>query len=177
MKTNLPKGSNLPAHDPSSYQSKVIKVQMRSITTISCFRQVFLGIFLLLGIVTSASAQYRTRKTVKKEYYPDGVSIQRVIKTRTRTEADVDIHHYYKRTILEITEFDESGSIKSQRKKIHNSGNSGRPYHDVLSDIKEYDEKGTLRMRTISKCDGLKVDRLEYDQHGKLIYESKIWRK
>jgi nuclear transport factor 2 (NTF2) superfamily protein len=132
---------------------------------------------MLFSFSPLTHAQYRTSKTIKKEYYPGGSDIHRVIKTKIKTDADVDWGHYYKRTVLDITEFDESGMIKSQRRKIHNSGNSGRLYHDVLYDEKVFDEHGVMRSRTVTQNDARIVTRREYDQHGKLIFKSKVWRK
>jgi hypothetical protein len=140
-------------------------------------RTFLLALFLFTNFSIQLHAQYRTTKTIKKDYYSNGCTVQRVIKTRTRRDADVDMHHYYKRTIQDVAEFYENGNLKSQLRKIHNSGNSGRPYRDVLKDERLYDDRGVIRVRTITKNDGRIVIRKEYNQYGKLVFQNKVWRK
>jgi hypothetical protein len=134
-------------------------------------RRLCLSCFFFLIFILITDAQSKTRRFVSKEYYPDG-AIWKVVHTRITTNACIDLHNYYKRTVQDVAEFYENGKMKSRTRKIRKLGDSGRPYYEMLTDEQYFNEKGVICCREISKFDKRKIIRTDYDEQGKVAFES-----
>jgi antitoxin component YwqK of YwqJK toxin-antitoxin module len=128
-------------------------------------------ILVFLIFTTLTHAQTKTKFSVKKEYYPNG-NLHRVIRTRITTPRYVDPQNYYKRTVLNISEYYENGNIQSRQKKVSKLGRFGCPCYEVLSRKEVFNEQGVIQQSETCDCDRQKVWHREYDDKGNLQYKS-----
>ena len=130
-----------------------------------------LSILLFLTFMGHLTAQTKTKRSVRKEYYPNG-NIQRITRARVTTSRYVDPQNYYKRTVLNIAEYYENGNLKSKQKKVRKLGNFGIHCYEVRSQETVFNEQGVIQQSETCNCDKQKVRHKEYDQKGVLVYKS-----
>lgn len=133
-------------------------------------KAVLLAIFFLVApyFVTARTGTI-VKTEVKREYYESG-SVKKVVKTRIRRTKHFDLHNFYKRTAVTVTEFNENGTIKSKNKIITKVGDTGRPCYEVITLKIEYNSNGTRQTYDKWICDKRKGIYKEYDANGKLVF-------
>ncbi|MFI5149974.1 MAG: hypothetical protein ACHQRM_09600 [Bacteroidia bacterium] len=127
--------------------------------------------YLFLTFTTLVQAQTKTKFSVKKEYYPNG-NLHRIIRTRITTPRYVDPQNYYKRTVLNISEYYENGNIQSKQKRVSKLGRFGCPCYEVLNRKQVFNEQGVIQQSETCDCDRHKVRHKEYDAKGNLQFKS-----
>jgi antitoxin component YwqK of YwqJK toxin-antitoxin module len=127
-------------------------------------------LFASLGAGLNAHAQMKRKTTESKELYADG-HIKKVTRTKIVQSTYIDPYTFFKKTITHVTEYYESGKIKSRmyRKTRIDKSSPGGCY-EVKVITTTFSEDGKKTHEEINECDKHKVTNKFYNDAGKVTF-------
>lgn len=133
-------------------------------------RAIFI-IFFLFALIAQANAQgqTRTKKQVVKAYFANG-KLKSVTTTHTTLPKFIDPMNYYRKTKVNIMEYDSLTAIKTREvTRITKIGKDGNPCFELFFEEIKYDEFGHRSTYAMSRCDKKKFVFKQYAD-GKLVF-------
>jgi hypothetical protein len=124
--------------------------------------RVLLIVVLLLPTFSFSQGQTRTKKQITKQYYTDG-NLKSVTTVSTTLPKYIDPANFYKKTKVEVTEFDSiSHVIKRKFKRVTKIGNDGKPCYELLFEETVYDQFGNKQTYVRTRCDKQRSKFIQY---------------
>ncbi len=130
----------------------------------------FYLIFLLstLVVLSGCNLIYDLDKDVYEHKNTDGSLVSNGSFTAKKSKR-IDRYDYYIGWDYSYTEYYKNGVVKASYSSSYKTATYGRKCIENYNIIKEYDEKGTLRMYHKDICDCKKSIHKEYNSKGKLM--------
>lgn len=127
--------------------------------------------FVLIFIITTGSvfAQNKRNRKITREYYDNGMPKKTTV-VKTFERAVFEPGNYYKRTKIWVTEYYETGKIKSEEYKKTWLGTSGNGCYEMVHKTKQYNEAGKIVFDEVTECDRGKITNRYYNNAGKVTF-------